>query len=425
MQKQKFSYQCQSCGYESFKWQGKCNECGEWNSFVELETLKKERKRIIKTNTLPISKVEITKDERFKTNVKELDRVLGDGLTKGSLSLLSGEPGVGKSTLLLNISDQIIQNNSNFNILYISGEETISQIASRAKRLKIKTEKIHLLNENKWEKIKDEINATEYQLVILDSIQTTYSSDISGMIGSVSQIKEITFEMMNLLKSKNMTGIIIGHINKDGGVAGPKVLEHMVDTVLYFEGEKYNNSRVLRATKNRFGNTNEIGLFEMTESGLRESSYTGLRGEWNKPGRVLTCTLKGSRVIFVEIQALIKKSNTNTSRLICQGIDYNRVNTLIAIIEKYLKINLSFNDIYLSTEDSLKLNNRDSDLAIIIALLSSLKNFNISNKNIFYGEVGLDGEIKYSHFEKRKKHISQLGLTAYSPNVLKEILDVF
>lgn len=336
---------------------------------------------------------------------------MGGGIVPSSLILIGGEPGIGKSTLLTMIMGKLSENES---VLYISGEESSSQIASRMKRLKIANENLLILNETNWHLIKDQIKKIKPKFIVLDSIQTTISPEIQSPAGSVSQIKEVTYELMTHMKSQNITTFIVGHINKEGSIAGPKILEHMVDTVIYFEGDQYGQYRILRAIKNRFGNANEIGIFEMNESGLEEvenpSKYFIDDQQNEHHGRSLSCILEGSRTLFIEVQALVVENKFASGRRTTQGIDANRLAMLVAVIDKYLDIPISLNDIYLNIVGGVKINSRETDLAVIVSLISSYKSKPAPTDVIFMGEVGLTGEVRGPHMmESRLKEIVQLN----------------
>jgi len=398
---------------------GKCPECGQWNSFEEqlvVEIKKSNSSHGISINNSPqiVTEIETEKLFRVKTNIGEFDRVVGGGLVIGSLTLIGGEPGIGKSTLLTEVIGKIAFFNKDEKVLYISGEESVSQIANRVKRLNIGSDNLYLLHETNWQTIQEQIESIRPQYVVLDSIQTTVSSEVSASSGSVSQIREVTYELMNLCKSKGITSFVIGHITKQGVIAGPKILEHMVDTVIYFEGDQYGYYRILRVIKNRFGNTDEVGIFEMSDKGLKEvpnpSQYfleSTLEGAF---GRSLTCIMEGSRSLFVEIQALVVENKGGNGRRTTQGIDNNRLAMLLAVIEKYFGIPLSFTDVYVNIVGGIRLQNRESDLSILASILSSYKSRPIDNSKIFIGEVGLTGEVRaVPRIEMRIKEMAQLN----------------
>ncbi len=419
MAKKKTSFICQNCNYESPKWLGKCPECDEWNTLEESEPItgaKSSLSRRASSSKNPKTISEITEQiiERTATGINEFDRVVGGGLVPGSLSLIGGQPGIGKSTLLLEVMSRLSKNYSSKKILYVSGEESESQIAGRAKRLGVTSENLLILNETSWQNILEIIQGEKPSFVVIDSIQTTVSQEIQSAPGTVSQIREVTYELMNHVKSKGITCFIVGHITKEGSIAGPKILEHMVDTVIYFEGDQFGQYRILRAIKNRFGNTNEVGIFEMEEVGLKEvpnpSQYFLDDQLEDSFGRSLTCILEGTRPLFIEIQALVVENKFGNGRRTTQGIDQNRLSMMVAIIEKYFEIPLSYNDIYLNVVGGFKLTSRESDLSIIASLLSSYKGKSINISEIFLGEVGLTGEVRsVPMIESRLKEIEQLN----------------
>jgi DNA repair protein RadA/Sms len=408
-------FSCESCGHQAPKWLGKCPECGNWNSFIE-ESISKKDKSLVQSKIQPIqlSEVVLTDNQRFSTGIHEFDRVMGGGITKGSLTLIGGEPGIGKSTLLLEICGRLGSRNSSDIILYISGEESEIQILKRSQRLGIKSANIFLYHQNIWEKILDEIKKSKPTFIILDSIQTTISKELNSPAGTVSQIREVTYELMNYAKSKELTCFIVGHITKDGTIAGPKLLEHMVDTVVYFEGDQTGHYRILRSIKNRFGNTNEVGLFEMREDGLCEiinpSHYFldfSIDGSF---GRSITSIVEGTRVLFVEIQALVIENKFTQGKRVTQGLDNNRVALLVAVIDKYLGLPLSYQDMYVNVVGGLKITGRETDLAIMTSLISSFTGKPLPEKSIFLGEVGLTGEIRsVPWIENRLKECQQMN----------------
>jgi len=419
MLKTKSNYSCIDCGYESPKWLGKCPSCSQWNSFQEEHEAysKKNYSKDVSfrySGPKNISEIEEELAPRLKTELKEFDRVLGGGLTIGSLILIGGEPGIGKSTLLMEVCGKISKLIGEEKVLYISGEESQSQIANRSKRLGIKSQNLFVLNETCWEKILDHLKNLKPKFIVLDSIQTIYSSQLESTAGNVGQIKEVTFELMNFAKGHNLTCFIIGHVTKDGHIAGPKTLEHMVDTVIYFEGDQQGQYRLLRVIKNRFGNTNEIGLFEMKENGLVEiqnaTQYFIDQTLTGSVGRSITCFLEGTRSLFVEIQALVIENKFAVGRRTTQGVDANRVSLLIAVIDKYLNIAISFNDIYVNVAGGIKLQSRDNDLSIMASLLSSYFGKPLPSDTVFLGEIGLSGEVRpLLLVESRLKEIAQMN----------------
>ncbi len=410
-------YICQSCAYKTPKWLGKCPDCQEWNTFVEEVVEKRKGKHSKKMESLPkkISEIQLVDHDRIKIGISEFDRVLGGGLVHGSLILIGGEPGIGKSTLLTGALGSLVENkNLNGSVLYVSGEESESQVANRAKRLNIESNEFYVINETSWQKIYEYIKTIKPKILVIDSIQTTISEEIGSAPGTVAQIREVTYTLMNFAKSEGLTCFIIGHITKEGAIAGPKILEHMVDTVIYFEGDQFGHYRILRCIKNRFGNTNEVGIFEMKGAGLQEvkspSKYFLESNFSNSFGRSLTCIIEGSRVLFVEIQALVVENKFGAGRRTTQGIDSNRLAMLIAVIEKYLLIPIGSNDVYLNVVGGIKLDSRDSDLAILASLLSSFHSKSINDGIIFLGEVGLTGEVRnIPRLEQRLQEISQMN----------------
>ncbi len=421
MAKKATTFICQSCSYQTSKWMGKCPECGSWNTFTEetsvaAKDLNRAHKRTAFGNETPklINEIVIEKQFRVVTGMAEFDRVVGGGVVPGSLVLIGGEPGIGKSTLLTSVMGKLSQRYEEHVVLYVSGEESVNQVAERSKRLGVNSENFYIYNETNWQKILDQINKLRPRFLVIDSIQTTSSSEIESAPGSVSQIREVTYELMNHVKANGITCFVIGHITKEGSIAGPKILEHMVDTVIYFEGDQYGHYRLLRAMKNRFGNTNEVGIFEMKERGLDEvknpSQYfldDQLDGSF---GRSLTCIIEGSRSLFVEIQALVVENKFGNGRRTTQGLDNNRLAMMVAVIEKYFGLPLGFNDIYLNVVGGMKLVTRESDLSIIASLLSSYRSRPIDPSTVFIGEVGLTGEVRsIPQMEVRIKEMAQLN----------------
>ena len=415
MAKNKTVFVCSSCGYESPKWLGKCPACNEWNTFYEEKVVSSSKGSVGKSKEIAkpieLNKIEGKTDLKISTGFNELDRVLGGGLVNGSLILLGGEPGIGKSTLILQICDKI---KTDGKILYISGEESGEQIKLRADRLGVKKDNLLFLSETNIENIESNILSIIPKLVIIDSIQTMFSEEITSAPGSVSQVREITARIMRTCKENSITTILIGHVTKDGNIAGPRVLEHMVDTVLYLEGERYFSYRMLRGVKNRFGSTNEIGMFEMQNEGLVEITDPSKvlisdSGE-NPAGSVIIATIEGTRPLLVEFQALTTPTVYGLPRRTANGIDYNRLAVLIAVLEKKVGINLGNQDVYLNVVSGLKINEPAIDLGIIAATVSSFKNIPIDKKTVVLGEVGLTGEIRSVNLiEKRIKEAEKLG----------------
>ncbi len=400
MAKKRTIFECQSCGFQSPRWMGKCPSCNSWDSMIELK--QEQIDYLKKTNSLnkniskaiAITEVESEKIERFSSDSKELDLVLGGGIVPGSLTLIGGSPGIGKSTLLLKIAGNLA--NKDKKVLYISGEESASQIKLRGDRLKANNPNLYLLAEINLENILEEIESNNYEFIVIDSIQTIYSSEVPSSPGSVTQVRAITFELMRIAKSKNIPIFIIGHITKEGSIAGPRVLEHMVDVVLYFEGDSNSDLRLLRGFKNRFGSTNEVGIFEMDSSGLKDAKSMSERffnKEQLKAGSALTVIMEGSRPIVIEVQALVTESYANPKRS-STGFDSNRLNMLLALLEKKLDLPLGTYDIYINIVGGIKVSETSADLAVIAAILSSFRDRELSSKTLFLGEVSLTGEIR-------------------------------
>ena len=411
--KQQFS--CTQCGHIEYQWVGRCVQCGEWNSFQEEALTQNRRSENLDHATKPkkIEQVCQTIHPRMVTGMGEFDRVVGGGLVKGSLLLVGGAPGIGKSTLLMEICGKLGQLHPTKKILYVSGEESEEQVADRSRRLKVRGENLLVFNETSWERIKENLETLRPECFILDSIQTTASENIQSTPGTVSQIREVTYEILNYCKARSITAIIIGHVTKDGNIAGPKVLEHMVDCVIYFEGDQFGQYRILRAIKNRFGNTNEVGIFEMKEDGLQEvvnpSEYFLDLVSKDTYGRSISNIVEGSRTLFIETQALVVENKNGFGRRIGQGIDSNRLAMLVAIVEKYFSLPLSFSDIYVNIVGGIKIKTREPDLAIIAAILSSLRKRPIAQDTVLLGEVGLTGEVRsVPRPQVRIKEMSQL-----------------
>lgn len=413
-------YFCQSCGYESSKWMGQCPGCHEWNTFVEELVDKKTAEKTSGKAGLPKAKpqtldaIELRKEHRMTSGMPELDRVLGGGVVPGSMVLVGGDPGIGKSTLLLqvckNLADQHIS------VLYISGEESLQQIKIRAQRIGSFNDELKLLCETNLEEIRQIIDMEKPQIVVIDSIQTMYHEDVSSAPGSVSQVRESTATLLQIAKGSGVTVFIVGHVTKEGVVAGPRVLEHMVDTVLYFEGDRYASYRILRGVKNRFGSTNEIGVFEMRGDGLREvenpSEYMLSGKPENASGSVVACSMEGTRPILIEIQALVCHSNFGIPRRTAAGTDFNRVNLLMAVLEKRLNLKMSECDAYVNIAGGIRMNEPAIDLGIVLAIVSSFKNRPIDEKTICFGEVGLSGEVRaVSMPAQRVAEAKKLGFT--------------
>ncbi len=420
---------CQDCGYESSKWMGQCPGCKAWNTFVE-ETVKPVKTSGLSsgTNVKPVSlsEIEIGHEERFDTSMQELNRVLGGGLVKGSLVLVGGDPGIGKSTLLLQTAGNLASISKN--ILYVSGEESLQQIKLRANRLGNFNDNVKFMSETGLDSIEGVINKTKPDIVIIDSIQTMCNENVSSAPGSVSQIRESTGVLLRIAKGLGISIFIVGHVTKEGQVAGPRVLEHMVDTVLYFEGDRHASYRILRAVKNRFGSTNEIGVFEMLDTGLAEvknPSEFMLSGKpLNACGSIVTCSIEGTRPFLIEIQALVTKTNFGFPRRQTNGTDFNRVNLLMAVLEKRVGLNIGDFDAYVNIAGGLKITEPSLDLGICLAIISSFRNQPISDKWIAFGEVGLSGEVRAVNMaQARVQEAQKLGFsTCIVPKVLEASL---
>ena len=418
---------CQNCGHEEAKWLGQCPACKEWNTFVEeridsgiTKGTTVAARAVHEAKGVPLTEVTADDDTRSETGIKELDRVLGGGIVPGSLVLVGGDPGIGKSTLLLQVCQRMAQMKK---ILYISGEESQAQIKLRANRMGNFTSGLLLLCETNLGIIRSVIEKERPELVVIDSIQTMYSEDVTSAPGSVSQVRESTNVFMQLAKGLCIPIFIVGHVTKEGTVAGPRVLEHMVDTVLYFEGDRHASYRILRAVKNRFGSTNEIGVFEMRQSGLVEvenpSEYMLSGKPENASGSVVACSMEGTRPILLEIQALVCRTNFGMPRRTAAGTDYNRVNLLMAVLEKRLGMSLGNCDAYVNIAGGIKMNEPAIDLGIVMALVSSYRNRPIDEKTIVFGEVGLSGEVRAVNMpEQRVAEAKKLGFeTCILPEV--------
>ena len=417
--KSKTMFFCTECGNETPKWAGRCSACGAWNSIVEQPDQKKsskiEKKPFNKTSVKLKNITDLHGDEeiRFSTGMRELDRVLGGGAVKGSLVLVGGAPGIGKSTLMLQICKKL---GEQFRVLYISGEESVHQLKLRAKRLQAENESLYVLSETNLGDVIECVYEERPDVLIVDSIQTLYDEELNSPAGSVGQVKNCTMKLMQLAKEGNVTVFVIGHVNKDGFIAGPKVLEHMVDCVLYFEGEQHMAYRILRAAKNRFGATNEIGVFEMMDCGLREvekPSEMLLSGRpEDAPGSCVTCVMEGARPVLAEIQALIAPSNANYPRRTCNGLDTNRASMLLAVLEKRGKLKVSQCDAFFNIIGGLTLDEPAADLATLVAIASSYLDKPIPAKLAAVGEVGLSGEVRsISHAQQRLGEVQRLGFT--------------
>ncbi len=411
-------YVCSECGFESPKWFGKCPGCGQWNTMNEeiREPAAKSSPSLSAVHhslghAIPISQVSASEEERYHTGMSELDRVLGGGIVKGSLILISGEPGIGKSTLLLQICRNLAKT---FKILYVSGEESARQIKLRAERLKVNSDNLFILTETDIQAVTGQIQLDKPDLVMIDSIQTMNFTELSSSPGSVSQVRECTSALMRAAKQLEIPVILVGHVNKDGAIAGPKVLEHIVDTVLYFEGDRQMSYRILRAVKNRYGSTNEIGIFDMQENGLcqvENPSLALLSGRpTNVSGTCVTCLMEGTRPILAEIQGLVTTSGYGNPRRMSTGFDYNRMSLLLAVLEKRSGYYFSNLDAYVNVVGGLHLEEPAGDLAVALALISSLKDKPILEKAIVFGEIGLAGELRsVTNAESRIREANRLG----------------
>lgn len=411
--KQKTVFTCQNCGYRSPKWQGKCPDCNSWNSFVEETYIESKSFKRVAEEPVLLRDIEYTETLRFKTGISELDRVLGGGIVRGSVILIGGEPGIGKSTISLQVSNQLSK--EGHTILYVSAEESIQQTKLRANRLGLFGEdNLYIVNQTDLGQILEYIEKINPEVLIVDSIQVIFCPEISSSAGSVSQVRECAGALTRLAKTKEISVILIGHVTKTGEIAGPKVLEHIVDTVLYFEGERYSTYRILRAVKNRFGSTNEIGVFEMGSKGLIEvlnpSEVFLSERKKDISGSVVISILEGTRPILVEIQALVSKASFGYARRRSQGIDINRLNLLVAVLEKRLGLPLETQDIFINIVGGIKVTDPASDLGVVLALTSSFKDKIISPDLLVLGEVGLGSEIRSISFVNlRIKEIEKLG----------------
>lgn len=421
MAKAKTVFFCTECGYESSGWLGKCPGCQNWNTFVE-EKIQTDKKNAggnsfgfqsvhMQTKAAPIREITADVSKREATRIEELDRVLGGGIVKGSLILAAGDPGIGKSTMMLMLSGNMAQNR---NVLYVSGEESAQQIKMRADRLHVDAERLYIFSETLIGNIENEIDRIRPDYIVIDSIQTIYDDEIASAPGSVSQVREITGRLMRTAKNLNISIFIIGHVTKDGGIAGPRVLEHMVDTVLYFEGERHQCYRILRCVKNRFGSTNEIGVFEMREDGLAEvknPSAVMLEGRpIDAAGTSVVCTLEGTRPMLLEVQALVSNTTLANPRRMTTGLDYNRVALLIAVLEKRAGYKMCDCDAYVNVIGGMRIYEPAADAAIAAALMSSYRNKMIPHDTVIFGEVGLTGEIRsVSQVEKRVSEAFRMG----------------
>lgn len=430
MAKSKTTFECSSCGNIQAKWMGKCPECGAWDSFVELKKSEVEflksvaKKGVAPSRAQKITEVKIEQIKRISTTDSELDIVLGGGVVEGSLVLIGGSPGIGKSTLLLKISSNLA--NSGLKTLYVSGEESLSQIKLRANRLGALAENLYLLAEISLENIKNELT-NEYKILVIDSIQTLYSEAINSAPGSVSQVREITFELMRIAKERGISIFIIGHITKEGSIAGPRVLEHMVDVVLYFEGDVSRELRILRGFKNRFGSTSEVGIFEMSDKGLipaKDANSRFFTRGVAMSGSAITVIMEGSRPLILEVQALVCESSY--PKRSATGYDKNRLDMIIALLDRKMGILLGGYDVFVSVIGGVKISETAADLAVVAAIVSSFKNRPISKESIFLGEVSLNGEIRdITNLESRVKEANlQNFKTIIAPSKISTVKGV-
>lgn len=424
------AFYCRECGYESSRWVGQCPACHAWNTMVEAPVRESGgTARTIarggtvragiglsegRTRPVSLSEVDDAQSERWPSGYGELDRVLGGGIVRGAMVLVGGDPGIGKSTLLLQVTRNLAS--AGHSVLYVSGEESLQQIKLRARRIGDVPESLKFLCETDLDTISEILLSDRPEICVIDSIQTMYNSSVDSAPGSVSQVRETTGVLMRLAKEQGITFFLIGHVTKEGTVAGPRVLEHMVDTVLYFEGEKNVSYRILRAVKNRFGSTNEIGVFEMTEQGLREvpnpSEYMLEGRPVGASGAVVACSVEGSRPILLEIQALVTETAFGIARRTAAGMDFNRVNLLMAVLEKRCRIPLSHYDAYINIAGGIRMNEPAMDLAVVMAIVSSYKDIPVGEETVLFGEVGLSGEVRsVSMAEYRVREAAKLGFT--------------
>ncbi len=419
MAKKKTLFECQHCGFTSAKWMGKCPNCGAWDSLVELseqqqEVLKQTSKATTgKAKAQSISEIEQTEVQRFSSDDVELDMVLGGGVVPGSLTLIGGSPGVGKSTLLLKIGANIA--NGGRDTLYVTGEESEGQVKLRANRLDANAKQLYLLSEIKLEQVLAELAHRDYECLIVDSIQTLYSEAVTSAPGSVTQVRQITFELMRIAKERRIAIFIIGHITKEGSIAGPRVLEHMVDTVLYFEGDSSQELRILRGFKNRFGPTSEIGVFEMRNEGLVSAKDIGSRffnKERAQSGSALTVVMEGSRPLILEVQALVSDSHASNPKRQATGFDNNRLGMLLALLERKLELPLNSYDVFINIAGGIKISETAADLAVLAAIISSFRDRPVSKETVFIGEVSLVGDVReVFQLDSRLRELAMHGIT--------------
>ena len=418
MAKVKSKYVCQNCGYETAGYLGKCPECGSWSSFVEeIDSVSPKKEAAVEifdsTPPMKLSEIEMDSEIRFSTNISEFDRVLGGGIVQGSLVLIAGDPGIGKSTILLQTSGELCKQNKK--VLYVSAEESASQIKLRAERLNVKSDNLYIYPQTNLELIKKHIEELKPDLVIIDSIQAIYTSIMQSSAGSVSQIRECCNSLMQVAKSQNISIIVIGHVTKEGNIAGPKVLEHMVDTVIQFEGDKNKSYRMLRSIKNRFGNTSEVGIFEMKANGLKEvinpsELFLKEYKQTQTPGSTIIVTSEGTRPLLVEIQALVGTTPYPAPRRVANGVDIGRVLQILAVLEKRIGLNLSKQDVYVNVIGGIDVNEPAADLGIALAIVTCVRDVVFDLQTAIVGELGLSGEIRaVNHIEKRINEAQKLG----------------
>ena len=425
MKQTKTAFFCQNCGYQSTKWLGKCPSCNEWNQFVE-EKISPEEKVVLApfgAPPLPIHDIPIEETERVRTGMEEIDRVLGGGIVPGSVVLVGGEPGIGKSTLLLQMLHKLAAQGSK--VLYVSGEESAKQIRLRGQRVSALSENLLVLTEISIEKITNHLKEAQPTVLVVDSIQTTYSDSIFSAPGSVSQVRDGAQQFVLLAKKTGIPIFLVGHVTKDGTIAGPKILEHMVDTVLYFEGDSGHSYRIIRAIKNRYGPTNEVGVFEMVHEGLREvvnpSSFFLTERPNETVGSVVVPTLEGTRPILIEIQGLVGTSGFGAPRRTAMGVDHNRISLLVAVMDKIWKENIGNHDIFINVTGGIKINEPAVDLGLVSAIISSFMNRPIDPRTIVLGEVGLTGEIRrVSQIQERVKEAARMGFNRCIMPEMKE-----
>ena len=418
MAKLKTKWICQNCGYETAKYLGKCPDCGKWNTLVEEvfeSSASSQAAKAVLNDTKPclINEIEIDKSIRFTTGIEEFDRVLGGGLVQGSIVLLAGDPGIGKSTILLQTGKAICKDGRK--ALYVSAEESASQVKLRAQRLGVSSQGLYIYSQTNFEAIKRQIDEIKPEILIIDSIQAVYTDEITSSPGSVSQIRECTNILMDIAKNKNITVVVIGHVTKEGNIAGPKVLEHMVDTLIYFEGDRYKSYRLLRCMKNRFGTTNEVGVFNMCDDGLHEISnpselFLNERTKNNTPGSVIIATNEGTRPLLIEIQALVGTTSYPSPRRVSNGIDYNRLLQILAVLEKRIGLNLSKQDVYVNVIGGLEIDEPAADLGVALAVATCARDVVVSPDTVIVGEIGLSGEVRaINNLDKRIKEAEKLG----------------